>query len=119
AKSGMTPSKDDPRVPFNVSALVVESLAYDLILGHDFITGDDLRRKLLVRHEFSLTSRTDVNLCMRASTTPVLRVLRPVRAYGYGWYLPASAGLKVQVTPLSDEQLHFASATPPEDELVP
>ncbi|KAF4707772.1 hypothetical protein FOZ63_019278, partial [Perkinsus olseni] len=45
AKSGMTPSKDDPRVPFNVSALVVESLAYDLILGHDFMShfGLDIR----------------------------------------------------------------------------
>ncbi|KAF4708718.1 hypothetical protein FOZ63_030478, partial [Perkinsus olseni] len=38
ARSGITPLKDDSQVPFNVSALVVEALAYDLILGHDFMT---------------------------------------------------------------------------------
>ncbi|KAF4648453.1 hypothetical protein FOL47_003207 [Perkinsus chesapeaki] len=43
--SSRPPSKDDSQVLFKVSALVVESLAYDLILGHDFMKhfGLDIR----------------------------------------------------------------------------
>ncbi|KAF4678557.1 hypothetical protein FOZ60_016420 [Perkinsus olseni] len=163
AKSGMTPSKDDPRVPFNVSALVVESLAYDLILGHDFmshfgldirysddpvkITGDRPKEEAPRTAWFSEHPVQTSNLCMKAQyytssssssarSAPVAMVGREDYAndsfdLSCPEYLPASAGLKVQVTPLSDEQLREKnlpvmsdgipmvppSATPPEDEL--
>ncbi|KAF4700210.1 hypothetical protein FOZ62_000575, partial [Perkinsus olseni] len=165
AKSGMTPSKDDPRVPFNVSALVVESLAYDLILGHDFmshfgldirysddpvkITGDRPKEEAPRTAWFSEHPVQASNLCMKAhyytsSSSSSARSASVAMAGREDYandsfdlscpeYLPASAGLKVQVTPLSDEQLREKnlpvmsdgipmvppSATPPEDELVP
>ncbi|KAF4682828.1 hypothetical protein FOZ60_010059 [Perkinsus olseni] len=39
ARQGIHPGEDEPRIPFPVSALVVDSLAYDVILGHDFLNG--------------------------------------------------------------------------------
>ncbi|KAF4648538.1 hypothetical protein FOZ61_002564 [Perkinsus olseni] len=42
ARQGIHPGEDEPRIPFPVSALVVDSLAYDVILGHDFLNHFEL-----------------------------------------------------------------------------
>ncbi|KAF4649170.1 hypothetical protein FOL46_002065 [Perkinsus olseni] len=42
ARQVIHPGEDEPRIPFPVSALVVDSLAYDVILGHDFLNHFEL-----------------------------------------------------------------------------
>ncbi|KAF4750362.1 hypothetical protein FOZ62_004301 [Perkinsus olseni] len=129
ARQGIHPGEDEPRIPFPVSALVVDSLAYDVILGHDFLNHFELD----IRYSESPTrivGRWPPDKAPRipwftehpvqaANLTSKFQVYASsARIPEYGGeplndsfdlscpeYLPAGAGKKVDVVPLTDDEL--------------
>ncbi|KAF4651961.1 hypothetical protein FOL47_011334, partial [Perkinsus chesapeaki] len=147
ARKGVLPSESDPRIPFPVSALVVDSLAYDVILGHDFLNhfGLDIRYSESPTRIVGQTSCT-VQAVQAANLSSRVQVYAPSSKEPDGndeilndsfdlscpEYLPAGAGRKVAVMPLTDAELRdkglpllsglkpsaLASARPAPEELL-
>ncbi|KAF4649070.1 hypothetical protein FOL47_002445, partial [Perkinsus chesapeaki] len=156
ARKGVLPSESDPRIPFPVSALVVDSLAYDVILGHDFLShfGLDIRysespTRIVGRwpsedapripwftehpvQAANLSSRVQVYAPSTKEPDGNDEILNDSFDLSCPEYLPAGAGRKVAVMPLTDAELRdkglpllsdlkpsaLASARPAPEELL-
>ncbi|EER14461.1 hypothetical protein Pmar_PMAR021215 [Perkinsus marinus ATCC 50983] len=129
AKEGMAPDRNDPKFSFCVDALVVDSLAYDLILGHDFMSHYDLDIQYsarpirivgtyskeepsalpwFVEHPVQAANLEDKAKSYCKSQPPSCVVtLTDNDSYDLSCpeYLLAGAGTKVNVVPLTDDEL--------------
>ncbi|KAF4684394.1 hypothetical protein FOZ60_007902 [Perkinsus olseni] len=130
ARKGMAPDRVDPRFPFRVEALVVDSLAYDLILGHDFMShyGLDIQYSAtpiqivgnpplkepsslpwFVEHPVqaaNLKGKAE-SYCLSSQHTSCAATSPDNDSFDLSCpeYLVAGAGTKINVVPLTDEEL--------------